>query len=72
MGRKKLKYCKITNDKNKDFLIQTISEADRSGNKLIEFMNKYHLIGLKNATPEQLENFILDDLSKGVNNDNLY
>ena len=72
MGRKKLKYCKITNDKNKDFLIQTISDADLSGNKLIEFMDKYHLIGLKDATTEQLESFILDDLSKGVSNDSLY
>lgn len=70
--KRKLKYCKITTDKNKDFLIKTISEADPSGNKLIEFMDKYHLVGLKDATIEQLESFILDDLSKGVNNDNLY
>ena len=70
--KRKLKYCKITKDKNKDFLIQTISDADHSGHKLIEFMNKYNLVGLKDATIEQLESFILDDLSKGVNNDNLY
>lgn len=68
----KLRYCKITSDRNKDFLIQTISEADRSGNKLIEFMNKYNLVGLKDATIEQLESFILDNLSKGVDNDSLY
>lgn len=73
MGRKKLKYCKITNDKNKDFLIQTISDAsDKYGNHLIEFMDKYHLVCLKDATIEQLESFILDDLHKGVSNDNLH
>lgn len=68
----KLRYCKITKDKNRDLLIQTISEADPSGYKLIEFMDKYQLVGLKDATIEQLESFILDNSSKGVNNDSLY
>ena len=63
----KKKYCTITTDQTKNFLIQTISDAsDKYGNKLIEFMDKYHLVGLKDATIEQLESFILDDLSKGV------
>ena len=66
----KKKHCTITTNKTKDFLIQTISElSDKQGNKLVEFLDKYHLVGLKDATIEQLENFILDDLSKGVENE---
>ena len=43
MAHKKLKTCVI--NKNKDFLIQVISDAsDRYGNKLIEFMDMYKLI----------------------------
>lgn len=57
----KLKHCVI--GKNRDFLIQIISDAsDRYGDKLLAFLDKYHLAGLKDATEEQLETFILDDL----------
>ena len=62
----KLKHCII--GKNKDFLIQIISDAsDKYGDKLLAFLDKYHLIGLKDATEEQLEAFILDDLPRLCN-----
>ena len=60
----KLKHCIV--NKNKDFLIQVISDAsDHYGDKLLAFMDKYHLISLQEATEAQLEAFILDDLKGG-------
>ena len=60
----KLKHCIV--NKNKDFLIQVISDAsDRHGDKLLAFMDKYHLVSLQEATEAQLEAFILDDLKGG-------
>ena len=59
----KLKRCVI--GQNKDYLITIISEAsDRTGDKLLAFMDKYHLTNLQEATEAQLESFILDDLPK--------
>ena len=60
----KLKHCVI--NQNKDFLITVIHDAsDRYGDKLIAFMDKYHLTNLQEATEAQLEAFILDDLKGG-------
>lgn len=63
MGHKKLKTCVI--NKNKDFLISVISDAsDRYGNKLIEFMDMYHLINLQEATVDQLQTYIIDHMNR--------
>lgn len=61
---KKLSKCKI--EDTKAFLIKTISEtsSDKHENKLVEFMDKFKLTDLKNATVEQLQDFCLDDLHK--------
>lgn len=43
----------------KDKLISVISNSsDHYGNKLIEFMNRYKLNNLAEATPKQLKEFI--------------
>lgn len=70
MGHKKLKTCVI--NKNKDFLIQVISDAsDRYGNKLIEFMDMYHLINLQEATVDQLQTYIIDHMNQPKEVDNV-
>ena len=46
----------IKNEKSK--LIQSLSEqSDVRGDKLIDFMNQYHLFNLKDATVEQLREY---------------
>ena len=54
----KLKYCVI--GKTKDQLIQMVSAFNETkyGDKLIEFMDAYNLIGLQDATISQLQEFI--------------
>lgn len=65
--KRKLKHCII--GKNKNFLIRIISDAsDKRGDKLLAFLDKYHLVGLKDATKAQLKAFILDDLPRLCNN----
>lgn len=69
----KLKQCTIQNneteDENlKDQLIRYISKrSDKYGNKLIEFMNLYHLINLPSATVEQLQEYIATHLQQQEN-----
>lgn len=44
-------------------LISVISKAgDRYGNKLIDFLNLYHLTGLCEATVDQLQDYIQNNL----------
>ncbi len=55
----KLTTCVIENSREKDRLIETISRAsDRYGDKLVDFMDQYHLINLQSATVEQLKTYI--------------
>jgi hypothetical protein len=54
---KKLRVCLI--NKIKDELINIISsKSDRYGDKLIDFLDRNNLISLKDATVEQLQNYI--------------
>lgn len=58
---KKLTKCNFSDKKS--FLIRIISNAgDEYGNKLVDFLTKYKLVGLKDATVEQLEQYITNDL----------
>lgn len=44
-------------------LIQIISDrSDRYGNMLLDFMSKYNLMALKDATVEQLSEYIKNNL----------
>lgn len=54
----KLKHCVISN--TKDQLIQMVSAFNETkyGDKLIDFMDTYGLISLKDATVEQLQEYI--------------
>ena len=55
--------------KSKDELIMKISRAceTRHGEKLVEFMNMYHLINLQQATTKQLQEYINNHIAeKGV------
>ena len=54
----KLKHCVI--GKTKDELIQMVSAFNETkyGDKLIDFMDTYGLIGLQDATVEQLREYI--------------
>lgn len=43
-------------------MIQIISKAsDHYGDKLLEFLERYHLPGLRDATTEQLQEFIITE-----------
>lgn len=50
----------LKNGKTKDELISTISRAceTKYGEKLVDFMEKYHLINLQQATVRQLQEYI--------------
>lgn len=54
--------------KSKDELIMEISSASKTkyGDTLIDFMNTYGLNNLQNATRKQLEEYIANNLDKGV------
>lgn len=53
----KLSICLI--GKIRDDLIDIISrKSDRSGDKLLDFLNKNNLISLQDATVEQLQSYI--------------
>ena len=55
----KLTTCVVGNNREKDRLIETISRAsDPYGDKLVDFMDQYHLINLQSATVEQLKAYI--------------
>ena len=59
----KLTTCVIGNGAEKDLLIKQISNcSDRRGDKLIDFMNQYHLDNLQSATVEQLKEYIANCL----------
>lgn len=64
----KLKHCVI--GKTQSQLIEIISsQGDRYGDKLLDFMETYKLICLKDATIEQLQEYISTRLcpqEKGV------
>ena len=55
-------------EKTKDELIKQISRASetRYGDELIKFMDTYGLINLQQATRKQLEEYIANNLDKGV------
>lgn len=54
--------------KSKDELIMEISGASQTkyGDELIKFMDTYGLINLQSATRKQLEEYIANNLDKGV------
>lgn len=59
----KLRTCVL--GKSKDDLIKAISsQSDKYNDRLIEFMNIYEIGGLKEATVEQLGEYISMNLCK--------
>ena len=54
----KLKHCVI--GRTKDELIKFLSDHSKTkyGEKLVEFLETYKLVGLKDATVEQLQEYI--------------
>lgn len=49
----------LKDTRTKDELIMYLSErSDRYGDKLVEFMDNYHLISLQEATVEQLREYV--------------
>lgn len=65
----KLKHCVI--GKTKDQLMQIVNAFNETkyGDKMIDFMNTYGLVGLQDATVEQLQEYISTHLcpqEKGV------
>ena len=53
----RLKHCII--GRTKDELIMVISnQSDKYGDKLVDFLHTYKLVGLKDATVEQLQEYI--------------
>ena len=58
----KLRRCVL--NKTKDELIKIIaSNSDRYNDKLIEFLDRYKLRGLQDATVEQLSEYITTQLN---------
>jgi len=53
----RLKHCVV--GRTKDELIMVISnQSDKYGDKLVDFLHTYKLVGLKDATVEQLQEYI--------------
>ena len=61
----KLTTCAIKQGLNKDGLIELISRnSNRYGDKLVEFMDLYHLHNLQSATEDQLREYIQTHLTQ--------
>lgn len=61
----KLTTCVIKQDLNKSGLIELISRnSNNRGDKLLEFMDLYHLHNLQSATEDQLREYIQTHLTQ--------
>lgn len=61
----KLTTCVFVQDLSKDKLIELISRnSDRYGDKLLEFMDLYHLNNLQSASENQLREYVQTHLTK--------